>query len=58
MIKLETPFTERRELANTRLEICKSCDQYISYTTMCKQCGCIMKGKTLLKSAKCPLGKW
>jgi hypothetical protein len=25
---------------------------------MCKECGCIMKAKTTLSNAECPIGKW
>jgi hypothetical protein len=24
----------------------------------CKKCGCAILGKTLLKGASCPIGKW
>lgn len=44
--------------ANNRLEICKSCPEFIKLTTQCKKCGCIMKLKTVLKHATCPIGKW
>ena len=46
------------ELAEKRLDICKSCDKYISLTHQCKECGCIMNAKTKLPNASCPLGKW
>lgn len=41
-----------------RLEICKSCPEFIKSTTQCKKCGCIMSAKTKLPNAECPLGKW
>lgn len=44
------------EQANTRLEICKSCEFYVS--ERCTQCGCFMAVKTYLKAANCPVGKW
>lgn len=46
------------EESNERLEICKQCPEFISATTQCKQCGCIMKLKTKLAEAECPLKKW
>ena len=41
-----------------RLDICQACPELIKLTTQCKQCGCIMKMKTQLIEAECPLGKW
>jgi hypothetical protein len=41
-----------------RMSICRACPEFISLTTQCKQCGCIMKAKTTLKNAECPIGKW
>jgi hypothetical protein len=46
------------EIATERFSICKSCPQYIKSTTQCKECGCIMKLKTKLPNASCPIGKW
>lgn len=44
--------------AEDRLDICKACPFYISATTQCKKCGCLMVAKTKLEEAKCPIGKW
>jgi len=46
------------QIAEKRLEICKGCDKFIKATTQCKECGCIMKLKTKLPNASCPLHKW
>lgn len=46
------------ETAHARLLICTDCDRLFEPTFTCKECGCFMKVKTKLKSAKCPLGKW
>ena len=45
-------------VASQRLDICSTCPEFIKLTTQCKKCGCVMKLKTLLKNADCPLGKW
>ena len=45
-------------VAHERLSICTGCPEFIKITGQCKQCGCIMKLKTLLKQATCPLNKW
>lgn len=44
--------------SNKRLEICQSCDKFISTTKQCRECGCIMPMKVKLAKAKCPLNKW
>jgi hypothetical protein len=46
------------EEADRRFSICKGCPELISLTSQCKKCGCIMKLKTQLELAECPLGKW
>lgn len=44
--------------AQNRFSICQQCPEFIDLTTQCKKCGCIMKLKTKLTKATCPLGKW
>lgn len=52
-----------------RLDICASCEHYVSETKSCgtlgvdavkdtKTCGCFMPVKAKLKMAECPYGKW
>lgn len=41
-----------------RIQTCRACDQFISLTSMCKQCGCYMPFKTKLRSMGCPIGHW
>jgi membrane protease subunit (stomatin/prohibitin family) len=41
-----------------RLSICFDCDSYNKRRDLCKECGCIMRMKTKLNAAKCPLHKW
>jgi hypothetical protein len=50
-------FTSK-EKAKERLKICENCDRVIKLTMTCKECGCFMKVKTTLETAKCPKGKW
>jgi hypothetical protein len=45
-------------LQERRYSICKSCPEFIDLTTQCKKCGCIMKLKTKLSAAQCPINKW
>jgi hypothetical protein len=50
--KVESSISEKR------LSICRECPQFLAATTQCKECGCIMKLKTKLPNAECPLHKW
>ena len=58
MLKIETVYAKRRDIAKDRLDVCKTCDQYVEATTQCKECWCFMSAKTLWPTADCPLGKW
>lgn len=46
------------ETSNARFDICLQCPELIKLSGQCKKCGCFMKVKTKLESAKCPIGKW
>lgn len=45
-------------LYNDRIEICKKCELFNKITTQCKECGCLMSIKALIKSSNCPKNKW
>lgn len=49
-------------LADSRLAICQKCEIFDTATLRCDStkggCGCYMKTKTLVPSAKCPKAKW
>lgn len=46
--------------AEKRKAICNSCNQKITRMgfDFCKICKCFIKGKTVVKGAVCPIGKW
>ena len=46
------------DVAASRMAICEECPSLIKVTHQCKECGCLMKVKTKLAKAKCPLDKW
>ena len=46
------------EVKTTRMAICNECPEFVKLTGQCKECGCIMKMKTTLPNAYCPLDKW
>jgi len=41
-----------------RFNICNGCKYYKPKKRRCKQCGCFLRWKTLLKSQQCPEGYW
>lgn len=47
-----------RELVESRLAICNTCEFFNKRAARCRKCGCFMKLKTTLKKAKCPMHKW
>lgn len=51
-------YVQDLNISNKRFKICEECPELVKLTKTCKQCGCFMKAKTLLKAATCPLGKW
>lgn len=54
------PNTERvtEEEAERRMSVCEQCPSLLKITNQCKECGCVMKLKTKLMKATCPLDKW
>lgn len=55
---LFTAYRADSDSIEHRMKICRECDRFIKVTAQCKECGCFMKGKTLLAEAECPLSKW
>ena len=41
-----------------RLDICKKCEHFRSWSNQCGKCGCFMNIKTRFRSLECPEGKW
>ena len=48
---------EEEQTAEARFAICKACPELIK-GTQCNLCGCMMKAKTKIAGASCPLAKW
>ena len=59
VIDLIDPSVPRANQAKRaeRMAICKGCDK-LKLGTLCSECNCVMKFKTWLEPADCPLGKW
>lgn len=49
-------------LVRNRRAQCDACDkrkvEAFTQTVLCDECGCVIKAKTMLKHASCPLKKW
>jgi hypothetical protein len=41
-----------------RMAICLECPNLLHTTMQCRKCGCLVKAKTKLKIASCPINKW
>ena len=50
-------FTTEEE-SNKRFMICEVCEFYDKIQFRCTKCGCYMKGKVKMVTAKCPINKW
>jgi len=50
-------YDKDQEEVDRRFDICKQCE-WLTKQQLCYHCGCIMKLKTKLEHAKCPIGKW
>ena len=46
-----------KETRAARMATCHGCDRFKA-GTLCGECNCVMKFKTWLGPASCPLGKW
>lgn len=55
---LENPKLVPRDVRLNRLELCHSCDRYLSKSDQCSLCLCIMGIKTSFANMRCPLDKW
>ena len=49
---------EEEQTAQARMAICGSCPELHKQSYQCKICGCMMKAKTKIVGASCPLNKW
>ena len=48
----------KKEIAQNRYDICKSCEHFNMEMKICNQCGCFMKIKVKMPGAFCPVNKW
>jgi len=50
--------TVNEDKFNRRIDICRACPAFDAGQGRCKECGCFMKVKAKMETAKCPLNKW
>lgn len=48
----------KKEIAQSRYNICKQCDKFNSTLKLCTQCNCLALAKVRLTFTECPLKKW
>lgn len=51
------PLIAKKEIAQERYNICKSCPAFTS-ALLCSKCNCFMPVKVKLAMVSCPVGKW
>lgn len=47
-----------KELSDSRLSICSSCEHYDSLNYKCNLCGCGLIAKTYNPNESCPIARW
>ena len=47
-----------QDIIDKRMDICNGCEFLFKPTGSCKKCGCFVKAKTRVATARCPIGKW
>ena len=54
--RLKNVMLHDQEVIDKRWDICKGCE--FLNNNKCEKCGCFMKIKTRVATARCPIGKW
>lgn len=57
-LRAKQNFIISDEQFQERIEICKTCEHFVDWSSQCKVCGCIMNLKARLAGRDCPEGKW
>ena len=47
-----------QDVIDKRWDECQKCEFLLKPTNNCTKCGCFMKVKTKVATARCPIGKW
>ena len=54
--RLKNVMLHDQDIIDKRWDICKGCE--FLNNDKCDKCGCFMKVKTRVATARCPIGKW
>ena len=54
--RLKNVMLHDQDIIDKRWDICKGCE--FLNNNKCEKCGCFMKVKTRVATARCPIGKW
>ena len=54
--RLKNVMLHDQDIIDKRWDICKGCE--FLNNNKCEKCGCFMKVKTRVATARCPVGKW
>ena len=55
--RIKNVWLHDQDVIDKRWDICKGCD-FLTENNRCEKCGCFMKIKHRLATARCPIGKW
>ena len=55
--RLKNVMLHDQDIIDKRLDICNGCE-FLTEKNKCEKCGCFMKVKTRVATARCPIGKW
>ena len=56
--RIKSVLLHDTDIIESRWNECQGCEHLIKATNQCKKCGCFMKIKTRIATARCPVGKW
>ena len=56
--RLKNIILHDQDIIDKRWAECESCEFLTKATNNCKKCGCFMKLKHRVATARCPIGKW
>ena len=56
--RIKNVMLHDQDIIDKRWDECQKCEFLLKPTNNCTKCGCFMKVKTKVATARCPVGKW
>ena len=56
--RIKSVILHDQDIIDRRWAECQGCEHLVKPTNSCRKCGCFMKVKTRVATARCPIGKW